>query len=181
MESVKVVKKIRWHVVTRSDRFQVFDSNGMVYEEYSVENNRKSAESQARQFIKNAYELYKENAEIIVEAEITDPPREYTKEEVREKVYDHFRMLINYWDTQGSTRRDAIDGVVFSIMSMIDGCAGNMPAFIFAPDPHPDDADFRRDGGENWYPENYNNHTNCDLSGGLHELFYKSEPEENKN
>jgi hypothetical protein len=45
---------------------------------------------------------------------------------------------------------------------MIDGGSGyirngeleNIPNFILAPNPHPEDADFRKSLGKDYYPEN---------------------------
>jgi hypothetical protein len=52
-----------------------------------------------------------------------------------------------------------------------------MPAFIFAPDPHPDDQEYNQKNGENWWPDNHalRHRTKSLLSGTLHEFLHKVE------
>jgi hypothetical protein len=171
---VEVVKRIRYYVNERSGEpyVQVFDGNTMVYEDYAATS--EIAEGLAKEWIDKNYCLYYPPEEVSI-PDMPDPlaPREMTEDEVRERVYDHFNVLIDYWFKTGQGKRDALDGIVFSIMSTIDGCAGDMPRFIFAPDPHPEDKDFHKAQGEDWYPENHQNEDiNCDLAGSLHELWY---------
>lgn len=103
-----------------------------------------------------------------------DESREYTEDEVRENLLSYIWTMISYWkdearkpDTQGK-----LEGLAFSILTALDGCANGVPAFIVAPNPHPDDKDYLIDNGENWFPENHESEVKCNLSGSLHELFF---------
>ena len=102
--------------------------------------------------------------------------REYTTEEIREQFLDHIRVMVNYWDgIPKETTKEKLSGLAFSILVALDGCAGDLPGFILAPLPHPDDKQFNIDEEENYYPENHEieDKIKGDISGGLHELFYK--------
>jgi len=102
--------------------------------------------------------------------------REYTKEEVREQFLYHVRTMVNYWDSiPKKTTKEKLSGLAFSILTALDGCAGDLPGFIVAPLSHPNDKQYRIENEENYYPENHEieNKIKCDIAGGLHELFYK--------
>ena len=58
--------------------------------------------------------------------------------------------------------------------AMIDGASPTLPGFLLIPDPHPDDKAYRRDRGENWYPEAAEG---IDIAGSLHEEFYNPKGE----
>ena len=97
------------------------------------------------------------------------PPRQFTEPEVRHKFLIHLRNIVESWaDETGKTDRDKCEGVAFSILSAIDGCSIAIPAFMLIPNPHPDDKNFARKQGENWYPE-WSRAEACDIAGGLHE------------
>lgn len=97
-------------------------------------------------------------------------PRAYTAEEVREKFLDYVRALSRYWATLpgDKTPQERLDGLAFSILVAIDGGSTHLPAFDLAPAPHPDDEDFYRRRGENWYEAGVVIN-DCQL----HELFYQ--------
>jgi hypothetical protein len=91
--------------------------------------------------------------------------REYTKEEMLDMFVYKLGDISKYWATVNvDAAKDFIsrncineahyrtNGVIFSIMSMIDGCDGSMPAFKIVPSPHPDDKQFRIDNDENYWP-----------------------------
>ena len=98
-----------------------------------------------------------------------------TKEEVKEQFLDHVRMLVNYYEkeTTKKTLREKLEGLAFSILVTIDGEDASLPSFILAPMPHEDDKQYRIDNGENYYPENHDSDVKCDISGGLHDSFFK--------
>ena len=92
-----------------------------------------------------------------------EEPREYTKEEMCEMFIDHLRCIANYWATvkldpendyeKGrSVIQRRLDGMVFSVLTTIDGCAG-LPAFNLVPHPHPDDKEYHKEEGENWWSD----------------------------
>lgn len=79
-------------------------------------------------------------------------PRAFTVEEIREQFIDQLRNESKYWSgLPGKTPRERCDGMVFSFLSMLDG-AFALPAFDVVTSPHPDDEQYLKCDGENWYP-----------------------------
>ena len=111
---------------------------------------------------------------------------EYSGEVVREKLLKHFWGTIDYWlnaditgeefkrsiENQGGDQRYRMIGMLFTILSTLDGC-GNLPLFIIAPNPHPEDKEYHKERCEDYYPENHESNVKCDVGGSLHELFYE--------
>lgn len=102
-------------------------------------------------------------------------PRELTTDEVREQFLNHCRIMVRYW--ADPKRRDAatveqcVEGVVFSVLAAIDGCAADLPAFSLVPAPHADDKKYHKANGSDWYP--YTKPLKGDIAGELHELLMK--------
>jgi len=117
-----------------------------------------------------------EKKQIIVEIDDFDEPeqpREYTEQEVLEKFISAVDDFIDYWnDEPGLDQRDRLKGLAHSILCIIDGCNASIPAFILAPDPHPDDKEYLKENCTNWYPET-TSEVNCNLSGSLHDQLAK--------
>src|SRR5690349_3445617 len=85
--------------------------------------------------------------------------REMTTKEVQKQFLDQVRVYIDYWDGPNvpatHTCRDRLEGLALSLLSILDGVTG-LPAFIVAPDPHPDDKQDAIDtDAEFYWPENY--------------------------
>jgi len=85
-------------------------------------------------------------------------PRAHTTEEVRQRFLDHICGMISYWNSEvGSnvpknySSRERLEGLVHSILVMLDGGSADMPAFDISPSPHPDDKEFNKEQGCNWY------------------------------
>ena len=94
-------------------------------------------------------------------------PRELTKEEVQKRFLDTMWSYVGYWEheSRATTIHDKLTGLLHSILVVLDGGSG-LPAFKVVPIPHPDDKEYCRQIGENWYPKN------CDIAGGLHDIMY---------
>ena len=112
-----------------------------------------------------------------------DEPREFTEDEVLERLLKQVWVNIDYWagrydeEVAAYSCRKKLEGLAFSLLAMLDGSNIDLPKFVVAPDPHPEDKSYLRDiEGENWYPENYNADVKCDLGGSLHELFHRFDP-----
>jgi len=105
-------------------------------------------------------------------------PREFTKEEVREKFLREVNALVDYWQNESRFPgiREKLQGLAFSIMSTIDGSSMNLPAFILAPQPAEEDKGFFIENGQDYFPENNATNVNCDIAGELHELLSKYRP-----
>lgn len=92
-------------------------------------------------------------------------PRQWTQKEMRDMFLDHIWGMVKYWSTveskpmphepnpQPKTVEERLDGLAFSILVMLDGCSGGMPAFELYPAPHPADKEYCQDQGENWWPQ----------------------------
>ena len=101
-------------------------------------------------------------------------PREFTEQEIRRQFLNEARMIVAEWSTNKTCRQNQIAGAVFSILAIIDVASPTLPGFLLIPDPHPDDKAYRRDRGENWYPEAAEG---IDIAGSLHEEFYNPKGE----
>jgi hypothetical protein len=95
----------------------------------------------------------------------------YTKDEMREMFIHQCRAYAHFWSrVEDRTPREMCDGVVFSILNIIDGCSGGFPAAIsLMMDPHPDDKDYHIAEGEDWVEDGQI--INDDVM--LHDLYYK--------
>ncbi len=101
----------------------------------------------------------------------SNQPRSYTKEEMREMFLYQCRTIAKYWSrVKDQTKEEMCDGVVFSILSVIDGGSGGFPCAIdLVLRPHPEDKDYWITEGENWVEDGQviNNVTN------LHDYYFK--------
>jgi len=92
--------------------------------------------------------------------------RAYTAKEVEEQFMEQLVGTLYYWlrEDRAPTAKEKMEGMLFSILVMIDGGAG-MPAIDLVPNPHPDDKKYHQENGENWYARKAFNHAQ------LHELL----------
>ena len=105
-------------------------------------------------------------------------PREMTTNEVRDAFLMQLIALVDYWaEYPNMLLRDRLSGILFSVLSTLDGCSGGVPGFIVAPLPHPDDKGYSKEKGDNWYPENDPIVVNSDIGGSLHERLCELENE----
>jgi hypothetical protein len=95
-------------------------------------------------------------------------PRAYTREEVTEQILEGVVRNVRYWQKQPScgTMEDRVEGVAFSILSMLDGSTMDIPAFNLSPDTEEDHINYCIEEGQNYYdPDTV-------VSTSLHELFH---------
>lgn len=80
-------------------------------------------------------------------------PRAYTADEVRDMLLQHSVDLARYWATTPgvNTVEERCEGVVFSMLVMLDGGTGDLPGFTLTPTPHEDDKAYCISQGENWF------------------------------
>ena len=79
-------------------------------------------------------------------------PRSFTEEEVREVFLNQLRVLIQYWhNVKGQSEEEKMDGLVFSILNIFDGSTMNLPALDIVLSPHPEDEQYHKDNGQNWF------------------------------
>lgn len=107
--------------------------------------------------------------------------KELTDDEVRERFLRHVWVMIEYWAGENGSNvpkeydsRKRLSGFAHSLLGAIDGTAMALPSFALAPTPHPDDKEFKRSEGEDWYPSA--GEVDHDIAGGLHEHLYKVDP-----
>lgn len=94
-------------------------------------------------------------------------PRQYTTEEVRTMFFDKIHSLIDYWAREGKTKEDALDGLAFSMLVLLDERYRVFPAC------HPEDPEYLKSQGENWYPVNDSLNGECEITDGmLHNDWY---------
>jgi hypothetical protein len=99
--------------------------------------------------------------------------RAKTADEVREEFLATCRELADYWagNLAGEhTCHERLTGFLHSMLCIFDGVSGDLPAFDIQVSPHPDDAEFRRSQGEDWYEPGMviNDYM-------LHELLYRAD------
>ena len=101
-------------------------------------------------------------------------PRAYTREEARAHLLEHLREVVHYWVSQPDdiTAERRCNGVAFSFLVALDGMSSGLPAFDLVVRPHPDDREYHRSQGMNWYPDGLV--INDDTL--LHDLWYQEQP-----
>lgn len=78
--------------------------------------------------------------------------RAYTAEEVRSQLLKGFQEIAEYWSRQEGTDLNKCEGVVFSILNVIDGTSSALPvALNLQLAPHPSDAAYHIQEGEDYY------------------------------
>ena len=88
--------------------------------------------------------------------EIPKVPREYTRVEVQEKLFDHLDDLVRYWSTEKDMEgnsfptKKACEGMAFSFLCMLDGVS-DLPGFLVVPLGTEEDKEYMREQGENYY------------------------------
>ena len=97
-------------------------------------------------------------------------PRVMTKEEVTTAFLRAVRGCITYWlkEAREPSTKGKLEGLAHSMLVIIDGGHGEMPAFVLAPLPAKEDKEFCRSEGRNWYPQNHDSNVKCDIAGELH-------------
>jgi hypothetical protein len=114
--------------------------------------------------------------------------RAYTAEEMRDAFMRHAVDLVAYWSVFPDARiregfklpeadipsgiieaymRHAAEGVLFSLLTSLDGDSMAMPACDIIPRPHPNAEAFHKGREENWWVSEAIN-ADCHLHGLLH-------------
>lgn len=96
---------------------------------------------------------------------ITDP---YTKEEMRDLFLQNCHTMATYWAYQGCSVKDKCEGLVFSILNIIDGLAGGFPSSIdLVLSQHPENKEYFISQGEKWIQHGQVINDDC----MLHEIY----------
>lgn len=102
---------------------------------------------------------------------MTDTPRAYTSEEIRDVVLEEVRQIARHW-ADPKLDRDLLgrcNGVAFSILALLDGCSIGIPAIDLVIQPHEGDKDHNIRNGDNWFEPG------TVIDDGLHDHYYKAE------
>lgn len=127
-----------------------------------------------------------------------DGPRPYTRDEVRTMFLDAVRKQVDAWAhapdliemipimtpvNRQTCLRGRIEGVVKSVLALIDNGDDHLPPFMLIPDPAGRaDIDERQARGENWFEiggawEFHDFTDDSDIAGDLHTAFLQTKPE----
>lgn len=81
--------------------------------------------------------------------------KEITQDEARHLFLKHIASLVEYWEkeSRASTSKDKLEGLAFSIMVTLDGGSGGHPGYQLIPNTNPEDIDFAKKEGFDYYPE----------------------------
>lgn len=89
----------------------------------------------------------------------------YTEQETRDMFLDHVRDLVEYWDNTQADKTKALEGLAFSIMTLLDGEVIDVPGFRVSPICDKEDKEYYESKGEKYFDEN------VDIAGCLHEFL----------
>jgi hypothetical protein len=96
------------------------------------------------------------------------------KKQIVDLFIAHLNEIADYTEKESrcKTTREKIRLAIFSTLTAIDGESAALPSFTLCPSPHPEDRAYHEEKGEDYYPEESER---CDIAGGLHEAWRKSE------
>ena len=101
---------------------------------------------------------------------MTHTPTPIPKEQIREKLVEHFRGLARYWaNVPNQTTEEQLTGLIHSILTTFDGGSLEFPAFDLVARPCPEDKQYFIDQGEDWIENGTVINDDCQL----HELLHK--------
>lgn len=105
-------------------------------------------------------------------------PRELTEEEMRKRFLNQVQGIVDFWlrDSRQETVREKLEGVAFSILTILDGESGDLPGFHVTPSTTKEDQEFWKSIGEDWWastPKEILNNLKVDLAGSLHDEYCK--------
>ena len=90
-------------------------------------------------------------------------------EDLRERFLDHLRAIATFWGDSGD-----VDGLAFSVLSLLDGCSSGFPSMDLVARPHPDDKEYCQKHGEDWIEDG----TVINEDVMLHELWHKRDSDD---
>ena len=95
--------------------------------------------------------------------------RAKTAEEVRGEFLNHVRGIATYWaNLPNKTAIKRCEGVVFSMLVLLDGASIELPAFNLSLRPHEEDKQFCIDNKEDYYEPGMVMNDDCHL----HDLLW---------
>lgn len=114
--------------------------------------------------------------------------RKLSVDEVRDRFLNQVEGMTKWWEKAdvsntlqngkaSSELQARLEGLAFSIMSILDGSTVAVPAMIVAPLGCAEDRDYYRQEGEPLWPDNYEieSQIDGDIGGCLHSLIFQKE------
>jgi hypothetical protein len=89
-------------------------------------------------------------------------PQAYTSEEVRAKLFNHMKGLVNYWSEEPTLQfhkqhfpdvQSRMLGLCHSILVMLDGEAADIPQIELVIRPQPEDKEYHTSHGEKYFKD----------------------------
>lgn len=107
---------------------------------------------------------------------MSEEPRAITEDELCDMLIEKLKSSARYWaaipDVDKFTGKtltvlDRCEGVLFSVLTCLDGATMGLPGFDLVATPHEDDKEYHKSNGENWIEPG------TKISTSLHEQLYK--------
>ncbi len=76
-----------------------------------------------------------------------------TAEQARAEFLDSIRVGAEYWSSRQGTRKEICEGLVFSILVLLDGGTLPLPGIDLVLRPHPSDEAYYQSQNEDWYED----------------------------
>lgn len=74
-----------------------------------------------------------------------------SKGQMRSDFIGAVKCYVNYWSNQDVSKKDALDGLAFGILNIIDGMSGSFPCAIdLVMRPHPEDKQYNIDNDDDY-------------------------------
>lgn len=104
--------------------------------------------------------------------EMKHKAKEITTDESRYLFLKHMASIVDFWEKQSTnpSLREKLEGVLFSVLSALDGCAAGLPGYLVIPNPSPEDKKYAIQEGFDYEP--HPPQLDHDIGGGLHEQIH---------
>jgi len=102
-------------------------------------------------------------------------PKQISREEARYLFLEHITSLVKYWDQESrrASSREKLEGLAFSFLSALDGCAAGLPGYLLIPMQTEEDLAYAKEQGYDYNPLPPEKADEADIGGSLHEEFHK--------
>lgn len=95
----------------------------------------------------------------------------HTVEEARHILLKRLAGCVDYWEreSRAESTREKMEGLLFSMLVVLDGGVADIPGYALIPLPHPTDQSYHEKRDENYYPMTELPENAFDIGGSLHE------------
>jgi len=102
--------------------------------------------------------------------------KEITRDEARYLLLTHLASLVDYWENESraTESKKKLEGLLFSVLSALDGCSCGLPGFMLIPSLHESDKEYAIENHYDYYPHlDKLPEGTYDIGGSLHEQIHK--------